>query len=280
MSLFISSLNSGSNGNCYYIGNENEAVLVDVGISCREVERRLANLGLSPGKLRAVFISHEHIDHISGVTVLARKYDLPVYITPATLISSKLVLPTSLIRSFNVNVAVTIGGLSITAFGKEHDAADPCSFIVECQGVTAGVFTDIGMVCNQVIHHFKQCNAAFLESNYDEQMLEEGSYPFHLKRRIRGGKGHLSNAEALELFTNHRPGNMTHLILSHLSKNNNSPLLVEKLFSSGAQGIYICVASRSHETPMFHIQPDYRRKAVKGVATYHPLQLDLFTASA
>jgi phosphoribosyl 1,2-cyclic phosphodiesterase len=279
MSLFIASLNSGSNGNCYYIGNKEEAVLVDAGISCREVEKRLSNLGLSISKVKAVFISHEHGDHISGVTVLSRKHQLPVYITPATLKSSGLALPDSQVCDFSFNETVTIGALSITPFGKEHDAADPCSFIIEGNGVTAGVFTDIGIVCKQVVQYFKQCHAAFLESNYDEQMLEEGNYPFHLKRRIRGGKGHLSNTEALELLTNHRHENLSHLILAHLSKNNNNPLLVEKLFSNATKDVHICVAPRYHETPVFHIQAGKSRKINKKITTLRPMQLELFTSS-
>ncbi len=278
MSLFIASLNSGSNGNCYYIGNGQEAVLVDAGISCREIERRLANLSLRIENVKAIFVSHEHSDHISGVTVLARKHQLPVYITSATLKSSRLPLPASQVCSFSFNQAVTIGALSITAFGKEHDAADPCSFIVEGGGVTVGVLTDIGTTCKEVVRYFKQCHAAFLESNYDTQMLEEGNYPFHLKRRIRGGKGHLSNSEALELLTNHRHENLSHVILSHLSENNNCPLLVEQLFSTAIKDIHICVASRSVETPLFHIQAPKSKHVVKEIRQM-TVQLELFATA-
>jgi phosphoribosyl 1,2-cyclic phosphodiesterase len=278
MSLFIASLNSGSNGNCYYIGNGQEAVLVDAGISCREIEKRLANLSLRIDNVKAVFISHEHSDHISGVTVLARKHQLPVYITPDTLRSSRLPLPVAQVCSFSFNEAVTIGALNITAFGKEHDAADPCSFIIEGGGVTVGVLTDIGRTCKEVVRYFKQCHAAFLESNYDTQMLEEGNYPFYLKRRIRGGKGHLSNSEALELLTKHGHENLSHVILSHLSENNNCPLLVEQLFSTATEGIHICVASRSGETPLFHIQATNIKHVVKNRRQISA-QLELFAAS-
>ena len=109
MSLFIASLNSGSNGNCYYIGNSHEAVLIDAGISCRETERRMHRLGLSLKKVKAIFVSHEHSDHISGIPVLAKKHQLPVYITPATLQSGGLVIDESLIRPFAVDHQVIIG---------------------------------------------------------------------------------------------------------------------------------------------------------------------------
>src|SRR5687767_13660583 len=129
MSLFIASLNSGSNGNCYYIGNNNEAVLVDVGISCRELEKRMKRLGLHINKIKAIFISHEHSDHISGVEVTSKKHQIPVYITTPTLKNGKLKLNESLVFSFTAYEPVSIGDLVITAFPKLHDAADPFSFI-------------------------------------------------------------------------------------------------------------------------------------------------------
>lgn len=152
-----------------------------------------------------------------------------------------------------MNSAVMIGNLNITPFEKNHDAADPCSFIVEGNGVKVGVFTDIGKICKPLIHHFKQCHAVFLESNYDEQMLAEGSYPMHLKKRIAGGKGHLSNNQALELFITHRATYLSHLILSHLSKENNHPEKVQQLFNFHAQRTKIIVASRHHETEVYRI---------------------------
>src|ERR1700733_9835333 len=135
MSLFITSLNSGSNGNCYYVGNEREAVLVDAGISCREIEKRMANLELPMSRVKAIFISHEHIDHIRGVDVLAKKYSLPIYMTSAMLKSIPARLPKNLVCSFGSNKPVIIGTLKVTPFAKQHDAVDPYSFIVEGNGV-------------------------------------------------------------------------------------------------------------------------------------------------
>lgn len=253
MSLFVSSLNSGSNGNCYYVGNEIEAVLVDAGISCREIERRMKRLGLHMDRLKAVFISHEHSDHIRGLHSLLKKYHLPVYITPETLRFGRLFLDRAAIRTFDAFQPVSIGGLHITAFPKLHDAADPFSFMIRCNDVNVGVFTDIGLPCEQLISHFQQCHAAFLESNYDEDMLQKSAYPVYLKRRISGGKGHLSNTQALELFRKHRPTFMSHLFLSHLSQNNNCPRLVKNLFDQHADGVEVIVASRYEETPVFRI---------------------------
>ncbi|SDS61031.1 Phosphoribosyl 1,2-cyclic phosphodiesterase [Mucilaginibacter mallensis] len=253
MSLFITSLNSGSNGNCYYIGNEHEAILVDAGISCRETEKRMKRLGLSINKVKAIFISHEHTDHISGIPVLAKKFNIPVYITPGTLKHLNVNFEDYSFINFIAHEAVMIGELAVTAFPKFHDASEPHSFIVTCRDITVGIFTDIGVVCDNLIANFQKCHAAFLEANYDDEMLDNGGYPYHLKRRIRGGNGHLSNKQALELFINHKPAYMSHLLLAHLSKNNNDPSLVYELFNSHANGTEVVVASRYEETPVYYI---------------------------
>lgn len=254
MSIFIASLNSGSNGNCYYVGNDDEAVLVDAGISCRETEKRMKRSGLSMQNVKAIFITHEHSDHIRGVEVMSRKYQLPVYITPATLQSSGLFLNPLLVHSFNAYEPISIGKLSLTAFPKSHDASDPHSFIVEGNKVKIGVLTDIGTNCEHVVENFKQCHAVFLEANYDDEMLDKGGYPYYLKQRIRGEKGHLSNAQALELFTNHRPAFMSLVLLSHLSRDNNNPELVQELFSKHAGETVVTVASRYNESSVYQVR--------------------------
>lgn len=253
MALFITSLNSGSNGNCYYVGNQQDAILVDAGISCREIERRMERLDLSMSNVKALFISHEHTDHISGAAVLSRKYRLPVYITPSTIRQAKIHIEKNLQQTFTPDQAIQIGSLSVTPFVKHHDAIDPFSFMVACNDIKVGVITDIGKVCERVIHYFRQCHACFLETNYDDKMLEEGGYPIFLKQRIRGGKGHISNAQALELFLQHKPPFMSHLLLSHLSKHNNCPELVFDLFKQHAGDIEVVVASRYEETPVFSV---------------------------
>lgn len=255
MSLYITSLNSGSNGNCYYIGNETEAVLIDAGISCRETELRMKNLGLDIKKIKAIFISHEHGDHIKGLITLSKKHQMPVYITEGTHKGARIRLEKNLIFRFRADEPIKIGNLSITPFSKFHDADDPHSFIVSNESVTVGVFTDLGRACKNLIKHFKKCHAAFLEANYDEDMLMNGDYPVYLKNRITNGHGHLSNNESLELFLKHRPPFMSHLILSHLSENNNDPLLVKSMFDAHARGTEITIASRYESTGVFHIAP-------------------------
>ncbi len=278
MSLFITSLNSGSNANCYYIGNRHEAILIDAGLSCRETEKRMRQLELSMATVRAIFVSHEHSDHITGLAGLSKKYRLPVYITNGTLSGCTVPVQAELVCSFQKNKTIRIGGLSILPFNKSHDAADPHSFMVSGNGVNIGIITDIGYACKQVIKYFSQCQAVFLESNYCDDMLSNGNYPYYLKNRISGDEGHLSNAQALELFTHYRSPDLQLLILSHLSKNNNKPELVESIFSPHALATRIVVASRYEATPVFCIENNNPLVSVgvKQRKRAHENQLSLF----
>ncbi|MCX2586258.1 MBL fold metallo-hydrolase [Pedobacter sp. MR22-3] len=276
MALYFTSINSGSNGNCYYVGNENEAILVDVGLTCKEVEKRMLRLGLVIEKVKAIFISHEHSDHIKGLSVFARKYKIPVYISVGTLKNSKLTLDEQNTFGLSHTQNIQIGKLKITAFSKFHDAADPYSFTIECNAVRVGVFTDIGSVCDRLISQFKHCHAAFLEANYCANILANGQYPYFLKRRITGGRGHLSNAQALDLFMNHRPDYMTHLLLSHLSKDNNDPALVAQMFAPVAGNTLIKVASRDQESEIYYVSNKDKENYHFDPKQYQPDQLNLF----
>lgn len=271
MGLSVCSIASGSNGNCYYVGNDTEAVLVDAGISCKEIEARMKRSGLSLQNVKAVFVSHEHTDHISGLPILAKKHNLPIFISAPTLRNSKLRFEKSLLHHFTADVPVVIGDLVITAYSKHHDAADPYSFTITGNGVTIGVITDIGRACENVVTHFSQCHAAFLEANYDEEMLLNGSYSWYLKNRIRGGQGHLSNRQALELFQQYRSPQLTHLFLSHLSRNNNCPKLVEELFTTHASGVNMIVTSRFQESAVY---------TISGLSKLQPNNYDSFLAQS
>lgn len=254
MSLFVASLNSGSNGNCYYIGNQEEAVLIDGGISCREIEKRLKRLGLSIKNVKGVFVSHEHGDHIHGISTLAKKHRMKIYISAGTLQNGNVRLHEDNVISLRSHEPFSFGNLRVTAFPKFHDAFDPHSFMVSSDTVNVGIFTDIGIACENVIRYFKQCHAAFLEANYDEAMLENGGYPRALKNRISSDRGHLSNKQAMQLFVTHRPSFMTHLFLSHLSKHNNAPKIVKEMFYPIAGNTQVIIASRDRESKLYHIR--------------------------
>ncbi len=275
MSLYISSINSGSNGNCYYVGNQETGILIDVGISCREVEKRFARMGLSMKIVKAIFISHEHSDHIKGLTVLSRKYRIPVYISTGTLRNLPCSIDQDLIRIFKGSETVKIDEITITPFYKIHDAYDPHSFMLSYNKVNVGVFTDLGRVCKNLTRYFKKCHAVFLETNYDETMLDQGRYPYFLKNRIRGGSGHLSNREALDLFINHRPEFLSHLLLSHLSKDNNCVELVTTLFKKHTTNTQIIIASRFQETSVYLVESAADLGVVKEVKNKRSEQAQL-----
>jgi len=253
MSLNFASIASGSNGNCYYIANESDAIFIDAGISCRQTEQRMKRLGLEIENIKAIFISHEHSDHTYGATVLSKKYDIPVYISEPTFSMSKITLTDKRMMPIMANWPIQIGSLQVKAFTKMHDASDPMSFIVSNGDKTIGVLTDIGTVDPTLIENFALCQAAFLETNYDDEMLVQGRYPAFLKQRISGSHGHLSNLQAFELFQKHRHPELTHVIFSHISKDNNHPRKVIDLFSQDAVGIRMKVASRERESEVFGI---------------------------
>ena len=235
--LEICALASGSNGNCYYIGNENEAVLIDAGIYYKHLVKRMNEAGLSLSKIKAIFISHEHSDHVQGARVCSNKLRVPVYFTKKTLdVLYKRHLP-EVIRIFEPDIAVEMGNLKVFPFRKMHDAADPCSFRIEFNGFSTGVMTDIGETNEILQSEFSKCRVVFLETNYDKDMLWNGSYPLYLKQRVDSEIGHLSNIQALELITQHASTNLKYLFLSHISKENNS---LEKILHtfSGLNGKY------------------------------------------
>jgi phosphoribosyl 1,2-cyclic phosphodiesterase len=226
----ICALASGSNGNCYYVGNEEEAVLVDAGLSYKQLIKRMESKSLDPKKIKAVFITHEHGDHIRGVRVLGKKLDIPVYMSKGTYIKAfRTWKPISYLPVEN-NVPVEVSSFKIFPVLKNHDAAEPVSYRIEYEDRSIGVFTDIGSPCDNVRHHLSQCQALFLETNYDVRMLKEGSYPYYLKVRIDSAVGHLSNLQAFELLKEHAHPELQCVFLSHLSAENNRPELAYKEF--------------------------------------------------
>ncbi|MBN2125525.1 MAG: MBL fold metallo-hydrolase [Deltaproteobacteria bacterium] len=220
----FSALASGSGGNAFYVEMARTRVLVDAGLSCRELIRRMEILNVDPATLDALVITHEHLDHIRGAGPLARRLGIPVFINGSTLSRGRRVLGNiSTPISLHTGQSMEIKDVCIETFTKCHDAADPIGLVLSAQGQRLGLITDLGRSTRLVEDRLRDCQALILEFNHDERMLEEGPYPLHLKRRIRGPDGHLSNRQAGELLRSVCHQDLRVVILAHLSETNNLP---------------------------------------------------------
>ena len=224
------SIASGSSGNCIYAGTDSTHILIDAGISAKRIEKGLFEVGLKPGELSGICITHEHSDHIKGLGVLARKYEIPIYATEGTLAEIRNVkslgeYPEELLKPLRPDVKMTLGDLDILPFHIDHDAADPVAYRIQSGNKSVAVATDLGHYNQYTIDHLLDLDAVLLESNHDLRMLESGPYPYYLKRRIMGNFGHLSNENAGRLLNCILNDKMKYVLLGHLSKENNLPEL-------------------------------------------------------
>ncbi len=242
--LEICSIASGSNGNCYYIGNSSDAVLIDAGISTKQILARMKERGLDPKKIKALFITHEHSDHLRGARVLGKRLQIPVYMTAKTFNGAYRNLRPDNPRFFSPLETIAVGGFTIHPVLKNHDAAEPCSFRIEYSGRNVGVFTDIGEACENVRSNLGLCDGLFLESNYDEKMLWDGFYPWHLKKRVASNVGHLSNDQAFELLDLYAAEKLQCVFLSHISRENNTPELALSTMQNLTKRFEVKLASR------------------------------------
>ncbi len=229
-------LASGSSGNSFVVESNNELILFDAGISARQIFTRLKALKLNPEKISAIFISHEHTDHISGVPVLLKKTRAKLFITKKTFMNSRILNSIEqeiLDRTIFINPDsnIEIKNNIIKTFTKKHDAIDPISFLIKNEK-TLSIITDIGKENNKVINAIKESDATILESNYDKKMLETGTYPIYLKQRISSDYGHLSNEQAVELINNYASEKLENIMLAHLSIINNTEELARKTFET------------------------------------------------
>lgn len=220
------SIASGSSGNCIYIGSDSTHLLVDVGISGKRIEQGLNEIGLKGSDVNGILITHEHSDHIKGLGVLSRKHHIPVYGTKETLeeiagTSSLGKLDLDLLKPICPEISFSVGDLTVKPFQIYHDAANPVAYRVEHGEKSVAVATDMGHFDQTIIDHLKNLDAVLLESNHDVRMLETGPYPYYLKRRILGDKGHLSNENAGRLLSFILHDNLKKILLGHLSKENN-----------------------------------------------------------
>lgn len=220
------SIASGSSGNCIYIGSESNHILIDAGISGKRVEAGLKELKLKGEDVNGILITHEHSDHIKGLGVLARKYEIPIYATPGTTAAIQEMdglgkINEELFVEIRADVPFDIGDLRISPFSISHDAAEPVAYRITCGSRSAAVATDLGVYSDYTVEHLRELDVLLLEANHDIHMLEVGGYPYYLKRRIAGERGHLSNESAGKLLCQVLHDNLKAIFLGHLSKENN-----------------------------------------------------------
>lgn len=225
----FASIASGSSGNSIYFGSDNTHILIDTGISNKRIEEGLKNLGLKVSDLAGILITHEHSDHIQGLKTLTKKYQIPIYATKGTLdyIKAKKIIEGNedLCNVISADTKITIDDIDASVFKISHDASEPVGFRLSTAGKSVAVATDMGVYDEYIVDKLQDLDAILIEANHDIRMLEAGPYPYHLKRRILGSKGHLCNEIAGKLLARILNDNIKHVLLGHLSKENNYPSL-------------------------------------------------------
>ncbi len=230
----ISVLASSSSGNSTLVATENTRLLVDAGLSRKETFERLSAAGTAPESLTAILITHEHCDHIAGLQVIARKLDIPIYmsrLTAPAIFGREMQLfedYTPKLELFAAGAGFTIGDIDVTSFTIPHDAEDPVGFSFRAEGIKIAIVTDLGYMPDSIRFHLRGSDILLLESNHDLDMLKVGSYPWAVKQRIMGRNGHLSNDLACSFIRDDLGSSTSTLILGHLSAQNNHPALVQQ----------------------------------------------------
>ncbi|WP_263260777.1 MBL fold metallo-hydrolase [Pseudomonas entomophila] len=221
-------LGSGSQGNGTLVSSGSTLVLVDCGFSLRETERRMALLGVHPAQLKAVLITHEHADHVHGVELLSRRYNVPVYLSEGTRSGlRKPVLPARLVHCGD---AFDLGELHVRVVGVAHDAREPTHYVFSDGKRRFGLLTDLGSWCPKVMKHYSGLDALMIEANHCRDLLASGPYPYYLKQRVGGDRGHLNNHQAAGLVAELGWQGLQHLVLAHLSQKNNLPERARQCF--------------------------------------------------
>lgn len=252
-------LASGSSGNAIYVQNGSTGVLVDAGLTGKQLEERMLGVGIDPTRLQGIVVSHEHSDHMKGVGILARRYGLPVWMTQGTLDASKQTFRGSeRIRVFDNDEAFHIGDLAFQPFQLPHDAADPVNFVVSDGESQVAIATDMGTVTELIYQRLRQANLVIIEANYDRQLLMDGPYSWDLKKRISGRHGHLSNDGAGETLCRLATEGIQQAVLAHLSDKNNHPDLAREtcrgmLEGRGIRQFSMTVAEQDRPSDIFVI---------------------------
>lgn len=225
------SLSSGSSGNCYYLGNGFQGILIDAGISTKSVNKFLKDIDVPMHTIMGVLITHNHTDHIKGLEVLTRKNNLPAFTTRKiwnSILTTKRKISQDCIREISLYQKFHLAGFDIEAFPVCHDAPETIGFHICAGDKKMTVATDLGQICQTAARYIKAANLLVIESNYDEQMLVNGRYPYYLKARIKSDHGHLSNHQTSDFLADIYNDNLSNICLAHLSKNNNTPEIALK----------------------------------------------------
>lgn len=249
------SLYSGSSGNSLFVETENTKLLIDAGVSSKKIETALTNLEVDPSSINGILITHEHSDHVQGLGTFAKKYNLPVFVNKKTLDAmpnQKEKIPEKNIKNFTIEEKFEIGDMQIKPFSIPHDAANPCGFNIFKGNKKISIATDIGHMTNGILKNLEDSIFVLLESNYDSEVLKFSRYPYHLKSRIAGPNGHLSNELAGKTIAHLLKSGLQEAMLGHLSKESNFPELayktvIDEIISSGnynENSLKLSVASR------------------------------------
>ncbi len=222
----LCSIASGSSGNCIYVGSRQTHLLIDTGISKKRIDEGLSELGITGEDLSGILITHEHADHIQGLGVFSRKYEIPIYATRGTLqgiteCKSVGKMPEGLFHEICIDKPFLIGDMEVKPFAISHDAYEPSGYRVENETKSVAIATDLGIYDDYTVEQLKNLNAVVLEANHDVHMVEVGPYPYSLKQRVLGSRGHLSNELTGRLLCNILHENLKYIVLGHLSKENN-----------------------------------------------------------
>lgn len=233
-------------------------ILLDCGFSARETERRLARAGLADAPLSAILITHEHSDHVGGVMACARRFRVPVWMTPGTHAAlGREATGLSDVRHFNPHEPFEIGDLRIEPFPVPHDAREPCQFVLGDGASRLGFLTDVGITTPHIERMLGGCDALVLECNHDQDMLRDGPYPPSLKARIAGDHGHLDNAAAARLLSKLDRSRLRHVVAAHLSRTNNTPAKARAALAAVLNGAAdgISVADQDAGFSLFSLAP-------------------------
>lgn len=234
-SIEFCSLASGSSGNCYYVAHHDGALLIDAGISLRRTEKHLRELGRDMRSIKAILLTHHHIDHIAGLVAIAGKYTINIYASPLVMEAIRTLnwereMPCEIFKVFEPGRSFHLAGFSITAFEVDHDVQGTVGFHIRNSNSSMAIATDLGHVGRYASAFLPSADILVLEANYDSAMLENGPYPAHLRRRISSSNGHLGNHQAADFVARHCSSRLKHLFLAHLSKENNHPDRVIETF--------------------------------------------------